>query len=104
MPRFVTPIVLGAVVTIGAAGAFYAGIAYASDPRLDQAIDNCTKAIALLEAATNTGAKNKDNFHGYRHKALDDLKEAIKHIEKPKSFDDKTPAPVASTSSSSPKP
>src|SRR4051812_10059801 len=104
MPRFVTPVILGAVVAIGAAGAFYAGVAYASDPRLDQAIDNCTKAIALLEAATNQGAKNKENFHGYRHKALDDLKEAIKHIEKAKSYDDKTPVAAASASSSPAKP
>jgi tetratricopeptide (TPR) repeat protein len=96
MNRFAARLAIGAAVAVGTAGAFYAGIAYASDPRLDQAIDNCTKAIALLEAASNDGAKHSQNFHGYRKKAIGELKEAIKNVEKAKKFDDKTPAPAAS--------
>ena len=87
---------VGAAIAVGSAGAFYAGIAYASDPRLDQAIDNCTKAIALLEAATNEGSK-KNEFHGHRRGAIHEIKEAIREIEKAKTYDDKTPpAPAAS--------
>lgn len=86
---------VSAAIAIGVAGAFYGGIAYASDPRLDQAIDNCTKAIALLEAATNEGSK-KNEFHGNRRAAIREIKDAIKDIEKAKTYDDKTPAPVAS--------
>ena len=88
---------VGAAIAIGSAGAFYAGIAYASDPRLDQAIDNCTKAIALLEAATNEGAK-KEQFHGHRREAIKDIKDAIAQIEKAKTFDDKTPPPAPASS------
>jgi tetratricopeptide (TPR) repeat protein len=87
---------VGAALAIGSAGAFYAGIAYAADPRLDQAIDNCTKAIALLEAATNEGAK-REQFHGFRREAIKDIKDAIAAIEKAKAFDDKTPPPAASS-------
>jgi tetratricopeptide (TPR) repeat protein len=96
MNRFAARFAIGAAVAIGAAGSFYAGIAYASDARLDQAIDNCTKAVALLEAASNDGAKRPQNFHGFRKKAIGELKDAIKYIEKAKKFDDKTPAPPAS--------
>jgi tetratricopeptide (TPR) repeat protein len=96
MNRFVTRFALGAALSLGVAGSFYAGIAYASDPKLDQAIDNCSKAIALLEAATNQGAKNKENFNGHRRKAIDELKDAVKQIEKAKTYDDKTPAPASS--------
>src|SRR5262245_52461883 len=88
---------IGAALAVGSAGAFYAGIAYAADPRLDQAIENCTKAIALLEAATNEGAR-KDQFHGYRRKAIENIKDAIKQIEKAKEFDDRTPPPPPASS------
>jgi len=81
---------IGAAIAIGSAGAFYAGIAYAADPRLDQSIQFCSQAISLLEAATNDGAK-KEQFHGHRKEAIKDIKEAIKQIEKAKEVDDKTP-------------
>jgi hypothetical protein len=87
---------IGAAVALGFAGAFYAGIAYAADPRFDEAINNCTKAVALLEAATNSGAKNPQQFHGFRRSAIKELKDAIRDIEKAKTFDDKTPPPAAS--------
>ena len=86
---------VGAAIAIGSAGAFYAGIAYASDPRLDQAIQFCSQSIVLLEAATNEGAK-KDQFHGHRKEAIKDIKDAIAQIERAKTFDDKTPPPAAS--------
>src|SRR5262245_5580725 len=87
---------IGAAFAIGTAGAFYAGIAHASDARFDEAIANCTKAIALLEAATNAGSKHPNEFHGHRRAAIRELKDAIKDIEKAKSFDDRTPPPAAS--------
>ena len=87
---------IGAAVAIGFAGAFYAGIAYAADPRFDEAISNCTKAVALLEAATNSGAKNANQFHGFRRAAIKEIRDAIRDIEKAKSFDDKTPPPASS--------
>jgi hypothetical protein len=96
MNRILARAAVGAAIAIGSAGAFYAGVAYAADPRLDQAIDNCTKAIALLEAATNEGAK-KEQFHGFRRDAIKDIKDAIAKIEKAKAFDDKTPPPDAGT-------
>ncbi len=89
---------VGAAVMLGAAGAFYAGVAYASDPRFDEAIANCTKAVALLEAATNTGSKNPNEFHGHRRAAIREIRDAIKEIEKAKSFDDKSPPPATSSS------
>ena len=66
------------------AGAFYAGVAYAADPRLDQANDNIVKAIALLEAAENPNG----NFGGHRRKAIHNLKQAQSEIEKAKRFAD----------------
>jgi hypothetical protein len=85
----------GAAIAVGLAGAFYAGVAYAADPRLDEAIANCTKAIALLEAATNEGAR-KNDFHGHRRAAIREVRDAIKEIEKAKTYDDKTPPPASS--------
>jgi len=99
MKRFAARLAIGVAVAAGAAGSFYAGIAYASYARLDQAIDNCTKAIALLEAAANDGSKHPQNFHGFRKKAIGELKDAIKEIEKAKKFDDKTPAPASTGAS-----
>jgi tetratricopeptide (TPR) repeat protein len=87
---------IGAAVAVGFAGAFYAGVAYAADPRFDEAIANCTKAIALLEAATNSGSKHANEFHGHRRAAIKDIKDAIKEIEQAKTFDDKTPPPASS--------
>jgi hypothetical protein len=95
MHKYLAPVTIGAALALGTAGAFYAGIAYASDPRFDQAIDNCAKALALLEAARNDGAKNPKDFQGHRGKAMDDLKDAIKEIGKAKAYDDKTNKPAS---------
>jgi hypothetical protein len=99
MKRIFAIAAVGSALALGTAGAFYAGIAYAADPRLDQAIDNCNKAIALLEAATNEGA-HKNDFHGHRKEAIKELKEAIAEINKAKTFDDKTPPPPAAPAAS----
>jgi hypothetical protein len=96
MNKIVASAAIVAAVGVGAAGAFHAGIAYASGPRFDDAIANCTKAIALLEAATNQGAKNEDYFRGHRRAAIRELGDAIKDIEKAKSYDNKTPPPASS--------
>jgi len=66
------------------AGAFYAGVAYAADPRLDQANDNIVKAIALLQAAENPNG----SFGGHRRKAIANLKQAQAEIQKAKQFAD----------------
>jgi hypothetical protein len=85
---------IGAAIAVGSAGAFYAGIAYAADPRLDQSIQFCSHSVSLLEAATNEGAK-KEQFHGHRKEAIKLINQAIKQIEKAKEFDDKSPPPPA---------
>ena len=95
MNRIFSRAAVGIALAVGTGGAFYAGVAYASDPRLDQAIENCTKAIALLEAATNEGSR-KNEFHGHRRGAIREIRDAIKEIEKAKTYDDKTPPPAAS--------
>ena len=68
------------------AGAFYAGVAYAADPRLDQANDNITKAIALLRAAENPGVRPP--FGGHRARAINALERAQKEIERAKRYAD----------------
>ena len=73
------------------AGSFYAGAAYAADPRLDQAADNVTKAIALLEAAQNPDPKRE--FGGQRVKAISQLKRALASIQKAKEFADRPAKP-----------
>lgn len=72
-------------------GAFYAGVAYAADPRLDQAADNVTKAIALLEAAQNPDPKRE--FGGHRVKAIAHLKRGLAAIQKAKEFADRPAKP-----------
>ncbi|HMJ13584.1 MAG TPA: hypothetical protein VK524_19330 [Polyangiaceae bacterium] len=72
------------------AGSFYAGVAYAADQRLDQAADNVTKAVALLEAAQNPDPKRE--FGGHRVKAIAHLKRGLAAIQKAKEFADR-PAP-----------
>jgi hypothetical protein len=74
--------VAGVAAATALAGAFYAGVAYAADPRLDQANDNITKAIALLKAAENPGVKPP--FGGHRERAIDNLERAQREIEKAK--------------------
>lgn len=68
------------------AGAFYAGVAYAADPRLDQANDNITKAIALLKAAENPGVKPP--FGGHRERAIDACERAQREIAQAKKYAD----------------
>jgi hypothetical protein len=73
------------------AGAFYAGLAYAADSRLDEADAACQKAIALLQAAENPG--KTPPFGGHRKKAIDHLEKARKQITKAKEFADKPAKP-----------
>ena len=73
------------------AGTFYAGVAYAADPRLDQAADNVTKAIALLEAAQNPDPKKE--FGGHRVRAIASLKRALASIQKAKEYADRPSKP-----------
>jgi hypothetical protein len=77
--------------SLGLAAAFYAGIAYAADPQLEQADGAAEKAIALLEAAQNPG--NNPPFGGHRAKAVQLIKQARKEIEKAQKFADKPPKP-----------
>jgi hypothetical protein len=78
--------VAGVAAATALAGAFYAGVAYAADPRLDQANDNVTKAIALLRAAENPGVRPP--FGGHRERAIDALEKAQREIEKAKRYAD----------------
>ena len=82
-------IVVATLASIGLAGAFYAGIAYAADARLDEADAAVQKAIALLEAAQNPGVQPP--FGGHREKAIHDLKKAREQIQKAKEYSDKHP-------------
>ncbi|GMV14177.1 MAG: hypothetical protein AMXMBFR56_24010 [Polyangiaceae bacterium] len=74
------------VLGIGLAGAFYAGVAYAADQRLDDADAAVEKAIALLQAAENPGVNPP--FGGHRQKAIQDLKKARAQIAKAKAYAD----------------
>jgi hypothetical protein len=89
-----------AVLVAGAlslAGAFFAGAAYAADPRLDQATGLITQAVALLKAAQNPDPKNpKQPFEGHRHEAVELLTRAQGEIIKAKQADDE-PAPKPPT-------
>jgi len=80
---------MAGLAALGLAGAFYAGIAYAADPNLEQADGSVEKAIALLEQAQNPG--QNPPFGGHRTKAIMFLKQARKEIEKAQKFADKPP-------------
>lgn len=82
------------LVGFGLAGAFYAGVAFAADSRLDDADAACEKAIALLQAAENPGVKPP--FGGHRESAIDHLKKARKEIGKAKKYADSHPPPAPS--------
>jgi hypothetical protein len=73
------------------AGAFFAGAAYASDPKLDEATDLITKAVAALKAAHNPDPKNE--FGGHRKAAVELLLRAQGEIIKAKQFADAPPPP-----------
>jgi len=81
-----------AVLVAGAlslAGAFFAGAAYAADPKLDEATDLITKAVALLKAAQNPDPKRE--FGGHRMAAVELLMRAQGEIIKAKHFADSAP-------------
>lgn len=78
--------VTAAALTLGAA--FYAGVAYAADPKLDLAKDSIEKAIALVKAAEKPGPKG---YGGHRRSALKNLNQALRDIDKAKEFADRTP-------------
>jgi outer membrane biosynthesis protein TonB len=83
-----------AVLVAGAlslAGAFFAGAAYAADPRLDEATDLLTKAVAVLKAAENPDPKKE--FGGHRKNAIELITRAQGEILKAKQFADKEPKP-----------
>lgn len=83
-----------AVLLAGAltlAGAFFAGAAYAADPRLDEATDLLTKAVAVLKAAENPDPKKE--FGGHRKNAIELITRAQGEILKAKQFQDKDPKP-----------
>jgi hypothetical protein len=87
-------LVLAAVLAL--AGAVFAGTAFAADPKLDEANDAVTKAIALLKAADNPALAGKGEFAGHRIKAIEKLQAAQAEIAKAKAFADKPPpAPPA---------
>lgn len=77
---------------LGLAGAFFAGAAYAAaDPRLSEANDSVTKAIALLKAAEDPG--RTPPFGGHREKAVEALKVASAEIGKAIEFANTPPKP-----------
>ena len=81
-----------AVLVAGAlslAGAFFAGAAYAADPKLDEATDLITKAVAVLKAAQNPDPKKE--FGGHRMAAVELLTRAQGEIIKAKQFADAAP-------------
>ncbi len=78
--------IAGVAAALSLAGAFYAGVAYAADPRFDQANDNIIKAIALLKAAENPGVMPP--FGGHRERAIDKLQDAQREIERAKRYAD----------------
>ena len=81
-----------AVLVAGAltlAGAFFAGAAYAADPKLDEATKLVTQAVAALKAAQNPGPKKE--FGGHRTAAVELLMRAQGEIIKAKQFADAAP-------------
>ena len=72
-----------------AAGALCTGVAYAADPRLDEADAAIQKAIGLLEAARNPDRSQPAQFGGHRTKAIHDLEQARQQIAKAKASADK---------------
>ncbi len=74
---------------LGLAGAFFAGAAYAADPKLQEAADLITKATAALQAAD---APDPKEFGGHRHEAVQLLTRAQAEILKAQQFADAHPA------------
>ena len=74
---------------LGLAGAFFAGAAYAADPKLQEAADLITKATAALKAAVPPDGPKE--FGGHRHEAIELLTRAQAEILKAQQFADKQP-------------
>jgi hypothetical protein len=68
------------------AGVFFAGAAYAAEPRLDEATDLITKAVAILKAADNSDPKKE--LGGHRKAAVELLTRAQAEILKAKQVAD----------------
>jgi hypothetical protein len=83
-------VVLATILALALAASFIAGKAFAADSRLDLAIDNVVKAIALLEAASDPNHPHRP-FGRHRDKAVTLLKRAIDQVEKAKDSADKPP-------------
>ncbi|MEI9950658.1 MAG: hypothetical protein WDO74_17185 [Pseudomonadota bacterium] len=73
------------------ASAFFAGVAYAADPKLDDARNLITQAVAALKAAENPDPQRE--FGGHRMAAIELLMRAQGEILKAKQFADAPPAP-----------
>ena len=73
---------------LGLAGAFFAGAAYAADPKLQEAADLITKATAALQAAQ---APDPKEFGGHRKEAVQLLTRAQAEILKAQQFADSHP-------------
>jgi outer membrane biosynthesis protein TonB len=74
---------------LGLSGAFFAGAAFAADPKLDEATGLITKAVAALKAAQNPDQKKE--FGGHRMAAIELLMRAQGEIIKAKQFADAAP-------------
>jgi len=83
---------------LSVASAFFAGAAFAADPKLDEATDLITKAVAALKAAQSHPDAKKE-FGGHRMAAVELLMRAQGEIIKAKQFADAVPP-----SSKEPKP
>ena len=77
---------------LGLAGAFFAGAAYAADPKFDEATDLITKAVAVLKSVESPDAKRE--FGGHRREAIEFLTRAQAEIIKAKDFEDKLKTPT----------
>jgi hypothetical protein len=84
-------VVYAVVSSAALAGAFFAGTAYAADPRLDEADAFVTKTIALLKALEDPAKPGE--YGGHRLKALTALNRAQTEIRAAKQYVDKPPAP-----------
>ncbi len=74
---------------LGLAGAFFAGAAFAADPKLDDARALITQAVAALKAAESPDPKQE--FGGHRQAAVELLMRAQGEIIKAKQFADALP-------------
>jgi hypothetical protein len=94
---------LTVALSLGVAGAFFAGVAYAHDAALDQAAASVRAAIASLKSAENVKAPAE--FHGHRNSAITDLGQALDEIEKAEKVADSAgPTPKPGGGGPTPKP